>query len=142
MLNFSILHFVISSLSFTFAIENLYLNVVELFQGLPHIAIGKHLCGPATGKLYLQFLINWTVSLRMIAVFDPSEYYTSTKHSLLSLIMLQLFTADLTLRCCLANQRNVERCGGNCYLKGLAIATCCHHLCQWKHYISNPTFLP
>lgn len=23
------------------------------------------------------------------------------------------------------------------FLKGLAIATCCHHLCQWKHYISN-----
>ncbi|XWS46499.1 hypothetical protein CRYUN_Cryun14cG0072400 [Craigia yunnanensis] len=78
-------------------IEDLNLNAVESLQGLPYIAIGKHLCGPAT---------------------------------------------DLTLRCCLANQRNVERCGGNCYLRGLAIATCCHHLCQWKHYISNPTFLP
>ncbi|XVF22016.1 hypothetical protein REPUB_Repub12eG0138300 [Reevesia pubescens] len=73
-------------------IEDLNLNAVESLQGLPYIAIGKHLCGPAM---------------------------------------------DLTLRCCLANQRNVERCGGNCYLRGLAIATCCHHLCQWKHYINK-----
>ncbi|XP_022757753.1 tRNA:m(4)X modification enzyme TRM13 homolog [Durio zibethinus] len=73
-------------------IEDLNLNAVQPLQGLPYIAIGKHLCGTAT---------------------------------------------DLTLRCCLANQRNVERCGGNCYLRGLAIATCCHHLCQWKHYINK-----
>ena len=91
MLNFSILHFVISSLSFTFAIENLYLNVVDSFQRLPHIAIGKHLCGPATGKLYIEFLINLTMSLTMIVVFNPSKYYTNTKHSLPSLILLKLF---------------------------------------------------
>ncbi|KAB2074262.1 hypothetical protein ES319_A07G141900v1 [Gossypium barbadense] len=73
-------------------IEDLNLNAVESLQGLPYIAIGKHLCGPAT---------------------------------------------DLTLRCCLANERNAEQCGVNCYLRGLAIATCCHHLCQWKHYINK-----
>ncbi|KAB2021525.1 hypothetical protein ES319_D07G145200v1 [Gossypium barbadense] len=73
-------------------IEDLNLNAVESLQRLPYIAIGKHLCGPAT---------------------------------------------DLTLRCCLANERSAEQCGVNCYLRGLAIATCCHHLCQWKHYINK-----
>ncbi|EOX95394.1 Methyltransferases isoform 1 [Theobroma cacao] len=73
-------------------IEDLNLNAVESLQGLPYVAIGKHLCGPAT---------------------------------------------DLTLRCCLANQRNDDRCRGNCHLRGLAVATCCHHLCQWKHYINK-----
>ncbi|KAK8973253.1 hypothetical protein V6N11_013239 [Hibiscus sabdariffa] len=73
-------------------IEDLNLNAVKSLQGLPYIAIGKHLCGPAT---------------------------------------------DLTLRCCQVNERNVEQCGSNCHLKGLAIATCCHHLCQWKHYINK-----
>ncbi|XVF80746.1 hypothetical protein PTKIN_Ptkin15bG0099800 [Pterospermum kingtungense] len=73
-------------------IEDLNLKAVESLQGLPYIAIGKHLCGPAT---------------------------------------------DLTLRCCLANQRNDGQCEGNRYPRGLAIATCCHHLCQWKHYMNK-----
>ncbi|KAK9287987.1 hypothetical protein L1049_016432 [Liquidambar formosana] len=76
-------------------IEDLNLNAVESLRGVPYLAIGKHLCGPAT---------------------------------------------DLTLRCCLwkqCNQDNVVNCSGNHYLRGLAIATCCHHLCQWKHYINK-----
>ncbi|XVE77501.1 hypothetical protein DITRI_Ditri13aG0067800 [Diplodiscus trichospermus] len=73
-------------------IEDLNLNAVGSLQGLTYIAIGKHLCGPAT---------------------------------------------DLTLRCCLPNKWNGEQSGVNCYLRGLAIATCCHHLCQWKHYINK-----
>lgn len=76
-------------------IEDLNLNAVESLQGSPYLAIGKHLCGPAT---------------------------------------------DLTLRCCLAehfSQDSVEHCSANRNLRGLAIATCCHHLCQWKHYTSK-----
>lgn len=76
-------------------IEDLNLNAVESLQGSPYLAIGKHLCGPAT---------------------------------------------DLTLRCCLAehfSQDSVEHCSANGNLIGLAIATCCHHLCQWKHYTSK-----
>ncbi|XP_065859839.1 tRNA:m(4)X modification enzyme TRM13 [Euphorbia lathyris] len=68
-------------------IEDLNLNAVESLQGFPYLAIGKHLCGPAT---------------------------------------------DLTLRCCLP-----EQCSGNDSLRALAIAMCCHHLCQWKHYINK-----
>ncbi|XP_065638102.1 uncharacterized protein LOC112019213 [Quercus suber] len=76
-------------------IEDLNLNAVESLRGSPYLAIGKHLCGPAT---------------------------------------------DLTLRCCLAehfSQDSVEHCSANRNLRGLAIATCCHHLCQWKHYTSK-----
>ncbi|KAK2970240.1 hypothetical protein RJ640_021676 [Escallonia rubra] len=72
--------------------EDLNLNAVEPLQGVPYLATGKHLCGPAT---------------------------------------------DMTLRCCLAKrcaQGSVDKCST---LRGLAIATCCHHLCQWRHYISN-----
>ncbi|KAM7276817.1 hypothetical protein ACFE04_018683 [Oxalis oulophora] len=81
-------------------IEDLNLNGVESLRGVPFLAIGKHLCGPAT---------------------------------------------DLTLRCCLKEQYNLynnKQSSGNSYLKGLAVATCCHHLCQWKHYISNQFILP
>ncbi|KAJ6404040.1 hypothetical protein OIU84_012270 [Salix udensis] len=76
-------------------IEDLNLNAVESLRGIPYLAIGKHLCGPAT---------------------------------------------DLTLRCCLSeqcNQGSVQDCRSNANLKGFAIATCCHHLCQWKHYTNR-----
>lgn len=63
LLNFITLYSVIRSQSFPFAVEDLNLNAVESLQGLPYVAIGKHLCGPATGNLYLLFLINLTVSL-------------------------------------------------------------------------------
>ncbi|XP_059625520.1 uncharacterized protein LOC132268733 isoform X2 [Cornus florida] len=82
-------------------IEDLNLNAVQSLQGIPYLAIGKHLCGPAT------------------------EYS---------------FAADMTLRCCIAghcNESKVSQCSSGCYLRGMAIATCCHHLCQWKHYINK-----
>ncbi|XP_023734899.1 tRNA:m(4)X modification enzyme TRM13 isoform X2 [Lactuca sativa] len=71
-------------------IEDLNLNAIGSLQGVPYLAIGKHLCGPAT---------------------------------------------DMTLRCCVGEN------GSTSYLRGLSIATCCHHLCQWKHYINKSFFL-
>ncbi|KAK3034668.1 hypothetical protein RJ639_033623 [Escallonia herrerae] len=80
-------------LTLGWGVEDLNLNAVEPLQGVPYLATGKHLCGPAT---------------------------------------------DMTLRCCLAErcaQGSVDKCRT---LKGLlAIATCCHRLCQWKHYINK-----
>ncbi|XP_010456115.1 PREDICTED: tRNA:m(4)X modification enzyme TRM13 homolog [Camelina sativa] len=72
-------------------IEDLDLNAVESLHGVPYVAVGKHLCGPAT---------------------------------------------DLSLRCCLSRQD-----GESPVLRGLAIATCCHHLCQWKSYINKEYIL-
>ncbi|XP_076934957.1 tRNA:m(4)X modification enzyme TRM13-like [Bidens hawaiensis] len=71
-------------------IEDLNLNAIEALKGLPYLAIGKHLCGPAT---------------------------------------------DMTIRCCVGE--GVAKSS----LRGLSIATCCHHLCQWKHYINKEFFL-
>ncbi|KAL9227662.1 hypothetical protein vseg_003324 [Gypsophila vaccaria] len=76
-------------------IEDLNLNAVQSLRGKPYLAVGKHLCGPAT---------------------------------------------DLTLRCCLA--QNYDRDNGTDKsvrqnLRGIAVATCCHHLCQWKHYTNK-----
>ncbi|RWR94504.1 tRNA:m4X modification enzyme TRM13 [Cinnamomum micranthum f. kanehirae] len=78
-------------------IEDLNLDAIESLRGVPYLAIGKHLCGPAT---------------------------------------------DLTLRCCLPKRCSEDGVlsSSNCNLKGLALATCCHHLCQWKHYINKRFF--
>ncbi|KAI3905295.1 hypothetical protein MKX01_039986 [Papaver californicum] len=74
-------------------IEDLDVNAVESLKGVPYLAIGKHLCGPAT---------------------------------------------DLTLRCCLPKQTTGDvHSSDTCNLRGLAIATCCHHLCQYKQYINK-----
>ncbi|KAL6500218.1 hypothetical protein OROHE_025584 [Orobanche hederae] len=80
----------------TDSFEDLNLNDVESLRGVGYMAIGKHLCGPAT---------------------------------------------DVTLRCCIGQQPDRDitalRSQASCYLSGLAIATCCHHLCQWKSYINK-----
>lgn len=33
-----------------FAVEDLNLNAINQLRGLPYLAIGKHICGPATGN--------------------------------------------------------------------------------------------
>nr|XP_018634597.2 tRNA:m(4)X modification enzyme TRM13 homolog [Nicotiana tomentosiformis] len=76
--------------------EDLKLDDVESLQGVPYLAIGKHLCGPAT---------------------------------------------DMTLRCCIGEQCDDSPSESTCHMIGLAIATCCHHLCQWKHYINKQYML-
>ncbi|CAL5206720.1 unnamed protein product [Lathyrus oleraceus] len=50
---------------------------------------------------------------------------------------------DLTLRCCFPEYRkdSSEQHTTNISFGGLAIATCCHHLCQWKHYTNKEFFL-
>ena len=50
--------------------------------------------------------------------------------------------SDMTMTCCLPEQydQTEERVHGKRNLQGLALATCCHHLCQWKHYASNTLF--
>ncbi|KAM3317985.1 hypothetical protein ACQJBY_035620 [Aegilops geniculata] len=78
-------------------IEDLNLRGVKALSGSQYLAIGKHLCGPAT---------------------------------------------DMTIMCCLNELHNhtEEKGHDKHHLQGLALATCCHHLCQWKHY-ANKAFL-
>ena len=38
----------------TFAVEDLDLNGIESLKGHQYLAIGKHLCGPATGEITLS----------------------------------------------------------------------------------------
>ncbi|MCO5600513.1 hypothetical protein L7F22_054626 [Adiantum nelumboides] len=51
---------------------------------------------------------------------------------------LQCFQeGDLTLRCCRPDLRSQS---SRCHLDGIAIATCCHHICQWKPYVNKEFF--
>ncbi|KAI5060655.1 hypothetical protein GOP47_0025075 [Adiantum capillus-veneris] len=44
---------------------------------------------------------------------------------------------DLTLRCC---RPDLISQSSRRHLDGLAIATCCHHICQWKPYVNKEFF--
>ncbi|KAJ7524021.1 hypothetical protein O6H91_18G073300 [Diphasiastrum complanatum] len=53
---------------------------------------------------------------------------------------------DLALRCCLATSANLSpnsngRMEASPLLYGIGIATCCHHLCQWKSYVNKQFFV-
>ncbi|XP_020588649.1 tRNA:m(4)X modification enzyme TRM13 homolog [Phalaenopsis equestris] len=51
---------------------------------------------------------------------------------------------DLTISCCCCSpETNLSSIAFSscCRLQGIALATCCHHLCQWKHYSNKRFFL-
>lgn len=50
---------------------------------------------------------------------------------------------DLTVKCCLSKKTDgsKEDFSSCSHLQGIALATCCHHLCQWKHYLNRSFFL-
>jgi hypothetical protein len=43
--------------------SDLNLNAVERSRGVPYLAIGKHLCGPATGERYVLIKISFSQTL-------------------------------------------------------------------------------
>ena len=50
---------------------------------------------------------------------------------------------DLALRCCLAdtNGRDGDEpssASSTCRVTGVALATCCHHRCEWRSYVNKP----
>ncbi|TXG63236.1 hypothetical protein EZV62_010230 [Acer yangbiense] len=53
-------------------IEDLNLNAVESLRGVPYMAIGKHLCGPATGN---QSLIMLIVKFAIINSSNSGNHY-------------------------------------------------------------------
>jgi tRNA:m4X modification enzyme len=50
---------------------------------------------------------------------------------------------DLALRCCLddTNGRDGDEpssASSTCRVTGVALATCCHHRCEWRSYVNKP----
>lgn len=110
--------------------------LVNIFVGLLQVIV-----------ILMQFPCNFDYEIHSaITTFYVNNYHYWKIESVNKFTFLYLLAADLTLRCCLtehSSSDSVEHCGGgNQNLRGLAIATCCHHLCQWKHYISNQFILP
>lgn len=53
--------------------------------------------------------------------------------------MLPLGSPDLALRCLLESAGDTKVPGPGRVL-GLAVALCCHHRCEWRHYVGQQFF--
>ncbi|KAG6920978.1 tRNA methyltransferase 13, partial [Chelydra serpentina] len=110
-------------------IQHLCLNKVPILERekLPVVGIGKHLCGAAT-DLALRCLVE-----SYATQYDERNEEPSPKR----------FKSDKTDTA--FNNSTDERSGKNVSenwkpVAGIVIALCCHHRCQWKHYVGREFF--
>uniref|UniRef100_A0A674K0L9 tRNA:m(4)X modification enzyme TRM13 n=1 Tax=Terrapene triunguis TaxID=2587831 RepID=A0A674K0L9_9SAUR len=110
-------------------IQHLCLNKVPILEKekLPVVGIGKHLCGVAT-DLALRCLVE-----SYATQYDERNEEPSPKR----------FKSDKTDIA--FNNSADERSGKNVSenwkpVAGIVIALCCHHRCQWKHYVGREFF--
>ncbi|XP_038269270.1 tRNA:m(4)X modification enzyme TRM13 homolog isoform X4 [Dermochelys coriacea] len=110
-------------------IQHLCLNKVPILEKekLPVVGIGKHLCGAAT-DLALRCLVE-----SYATQYDERNEEPSPKR----------FKSDKTDIA--FNNSADERSGKNVSenwkpVAGIVIALCCHHRCQWKHYVGREFF--
>ncbi|CAN1332295.1 tRNA:m(4)X modification enzyme TRM13 homolog [Linum perenne] len=89
-------------------------------------------------RICYDFGFRKDLNLKAVESMQGNHYLAIGKH-------LSGPATDLTLRCCLPERDSkdaTEQAGKeNPFLEGFAIATCCHHLCQWKHYINKEFML-
>ncbi|KAL7867130.1 hypothetical protein AOLI_G00149440 [Acnodon oligacanthus] len=106
-------------------IQHLDLRRVPILkeQGLPVIAVGKHLCGAAT-DLALRCLFEHGLK--------DEDSQPPTKRIKLSERAEEEATPDIPA--------DVKEIGGELAISGVAIALCCHHRCDWRHYVGKEFF--
>ncbi|CAI7730459.1 unnamed protein product [Closterium sp. NIES-54] len=109
-------------------IADLQLAALPGVKGRPLVAISKHLCGPAT-DLALRCCLNASQTSQPS---QPVQQGQPSEESQLNQGQQEPNQQGQQ------GQPSEERQQG-ARLAGLAIATCCHHLCDWESYV-NPAF--
>ncbi|XP_042191147.1 tRNA:m(4)X modification enzyme TRM13 homolog isoform X1 [Callorhinchus milii] len=104
-------------------IQHLSLDKVPLLtsETLPVVGIGKHLCGAAT-DLSLRCLVE------RYRVKEDNDTEPATKR----------LKADPTET--QQQQRDPDKEVNSSPTLGIAVALCCHHKCEWKHYVGKEFF--
>ncbi|TRY94405.1 hypothetical protein DNTS_027944 [Danionella cerebrum] len=100
-------------------IQHLDLGKVPLMKakGLPVIGVGKHLCGAAT-DLTLRCLFEHNCTKGDTEPLKKRAKLHNADHHIMS----------------------VPSMDKEPVVSGLAIALCCHHRCDWKHYVGKEFF--
>ncbi|XP_066478872.1 tRNA:m(4)X modification enzyme TRM13 homolog isoform X2 [Tiliqua scincoides] len=108
-------------------IQHLYLNKVPVLvqSKLPVIGIGKHVCGAAT-DLALRCLVE------TYANFSDKEGPAPKRVKTDGTSLTSNNSPDETRSKCVTENPSP--------VTGIVIALCCHHRCDWKHYVGQEFF--
>uniref|UniRef100_UPI00398E58FB tRNA:m(4)X modification enzyme TRM13 homolog isoform X3 n=2 Tax=Pristiophorus japonicus TaxID=55135 RepID=UPI00398E58FB len=111
-------------------IEDLSLDKVPLLvrERLPVVGIGKHLCGAAT-DLALRCMIGSYKTKQEDAGKEPLEKRLKIDE------METIGEHPMSLSNC-----TVQSAANRQSVLGIAVALCCHHRCEWKHYVGKEFF--
>ncbi|XP_006000083.1 tRNA:m(4)X modification enzyme TRM13 homolog [Latimeria chalumnae] len=109
-------------------IQHLCLDKVPILmkKNLPVVGIGKHLCGAAT-DLALRCLVE-----RNTAKYEADEE-PPPKRSKTGLAEETDLVSEST-------KNSINEGKPTVPVAGIAIALCCHHRCEWKHYVGKELF--
>ncbi|XP_010192581.1 PREDICTED: tRNA:m(4)X modification enzyme TRM13 homolog [Mesitornis unicolor] len=107
-------------------IQHLCLNKVPILEKkkLPVVGIGKHLCGAAT-DLALRCLVESYTACSDEEKEEPAPKRSRTDKTKVS----SNKSTD--------NERNKDDCKP---VAGIVVALCCHHKCDWTHYVGREFF--
>ncbi|XP_009466653.1 PREDICTED: tRNA:m(4)X modification enzyme TRM13 homolog [Nipponia nippon] len=107
-------------------IQHLCLNKVPILEKkkLPVVGIGKHLCGAATDLALRCLVESYTTCC------DGENEEPAPKRS-------RNDETEVAPNNCADNESNKDNCKP---VAGIVIALCCHHKCDWTHYVGREFF--
>ncbi|NWI31800.1 TRM13 enzyme, partial [Sula dactylatra] len=107
-------------------IQHLCLNKVPILEKkkLPVVGIGKHLCGAAT-DLALRCLVESYTTCHDGENGEPAPKRSRNDKT------------EVASKSSANNESNKEDCKP---VAGIVIALCCHHKCDWTHYVGREFF--
>ncbi|XP_059503796.1 tRNA:m(4)X modification enzyme TRM13 homolog [Stegostoma tigrinum] len=110
-------------------IKDLSLGKVPLLarKRLPVVGIGKHLCGAATDLALRCLMESYKTNLEDTGKEPPEKRLKSDE------------MCTIGDHKCLSNC-TVDSAENRSPVLGVAIALCCHHRCEWRHYVGKEFF--
>ncbi|KAK1328854.1 hypothetical protein QTO34_011024 [Cnephaeus nilssonii] len=110
-------------------IQHLCLNRIPVLsrERLPVVGIGKHLCGAAT-DLALRCLVETYGASREEGSEEPSAKRIKNEKA----------DRDVDAAAEAGGERNVAEAWTP--VAGIVVALCCHHRCDWRHYVGKDYF--
>ncbi|XP_010587805.1 tRNA:m(4)X modification enzyme TRM13 homolog isoform X2 [Loxodonta africana] len=110
-------------------IQHLCLNKIPLLieEKLPVVGIGKHLCGVATD-----------LALRCLVETYAASCEERSEEPLAKRIKNDKTETEINTLAKEGNEKNVPEKWTP--VAGIVIALCCHHRCDWRHYVGKEYF--
>lgn len=110
-------------------IQHLCLNKIPVLRegNLPVVGIGKHLCGVATD-----------LALRCLLETYAASYEERNEEPLAKRIKNDKIGKEVNTLAKEENEKDVPE--KRTPVAGVVIALCCHHRCDWRHYVGKEYF--